>query len=63
MSEKSHWPFNSDVDKHGAHSLGRSQKLDSERARAANQAAFRQRMRNDRLLVGGRAHSKKAGLS
>jgi hypothetical protein len=63
MTEKSHWPFDSDTGGKGAHASSHSAKLDSERARAANQAAFRQRLRNDRLIVGGRAHTKKSGLS
>jgi hypothetical protein len=59
QQEKSHWPFGS-----GAGAEGRgSGKADSEQARAAEQAALRQRMRHDRLIVGGRAHAKKHGLS
>ena len=59
QQEKSHWPFGS-----GAGVEGRgSGKAQDEQARAAEQAALRQRMRHDRLIVGGRAHAKKHGLS
>lgn len=62
MPENTHWPFSGGSNERERHADQHS-KLDSQRARAANQAAFRQRLRNDRLLVGGRAHVKKAGLS
>jgi hypothetical protein len=60
VSESSHWPFESHGAKRG---IGRSGKLQGAKARAAQQAMFRQRARHDRLIVGGRAHSKKSGLS
>ena len=64
MPDKTHWPFTGDTEGgDGEHSIKNQSKLDSQHARAANQAAFQQRMRNDRLLVGGRAHVKKSGLS
>ena len=63
MPEKSHWPFDSDAGTKGPRDADRSLELESERARLANQAMFRQRMRHDRLIVGGRAHTKRSGLS
>jgi hypothetical protein len=59
QQEKSHWPFGSSAGVEGR-SPGKSE---GEQARAAEQAALRQRMRHDRLIVGGRAHAKKHGLS
>jgi len=62
MAQETHWPFGED---HGV--KGRGSQLphqdESEKARLAKQAALTQRMRHDRLIVGGRAHSKKQGLS
>jgi hypothetical protein len=64
MPDKTHWPFTGDTESGDSdHSIKNQSKLDSQNARAANQAAFQQRMRNDRLLVGGRAHVRKSGLS
>jgi hypothetical protein len=63
MAEKTHWPFDSGRDKRGSEEAELNRKLESEKARAANRALFQQRLRNDRLLVGGRAHVKKTGLS
>jgi len=61
MPNKAHWPFSDDSDAREVWSAGRSQ--EAERARLAERAALRQRMRHDRLIVGGRAHTKKRGLS
>jgi hypothetical protein len=61
MPEKSHWPFGSDAGTKGAQRWDRLN--EGERDRLAEQAALRQRMRHDRLIVGGRAHTKKSGLS
>lgn len=61
MPNKTHWPFGEDSDAREAWAAGRSQ--EAERARAAERAALRLRARHDRLLVGGRAHTKKRGLS
>jgi len=61
MPNKSHWPFSDDSDARAAWSAGRTQ--EAEQARSAERAALRQRARHDRLLVGGRAHTKKRGLS
>jgi hypothetical protein len=62
MSEKSHWPFGSDAGAQGARDVS-ARDAAAERERAANQAALSQRARHDRLIVGGRAHAKKHGLS
>ena len=62
MSEKSHWPFGNDADPQSARSVS-TRDAAAERERAANQAAQTQRARHDRLIVGGRAHTKKHGLS
>lgn len=63
MTEKGHWPFSGEQGAHDAEDARHRRDDESKRARAAQQAAFRQRMRNDRLIVGGRAHTKKRGLS
>jgi hypothetical protein len=63
MADKTHWPFDGGQGKRDSEEAELNRKLESERARAANRALFQQRMRNDRLLVGGRAHVKKNGLS
>ncbi len=55
----SHWPFTGD----GA-SGQEWDRPEGERGKARmQQAAMRQKVRNDRLIVGGRAHVKKSGLS
>ncbi len=61
MTEKSHWPFGGDPWGRGARSSNHEQ--DSAKAQPTDQNAARQRARNDRLIVGGRAHTKKSGLS
>jgi hypothetical protein len=63
MADKTHWPFDSGHGKGGSADEDLARRLESEKARAANRALFQQRLRNDRLLVGGRAHVKKTGLS
>jgi hypothetical protein len=63
MSDKSHWPFTGDAGTRGTRGTQESREAEHERARQAEQAQLRQRMRHDRLLVGGRAHTKKSGLS
>lgn len=63
MSEKGHWPFSGDDAGHGARGSDRVHDLRNDKAIQAQQATMRQRMRFDRLIVGGRAHGKKPGLS
>jgi hypothetical protein len=63
MTEKSHWPFGDDAGKAHEAAAKKEQDLAREKARVAEDAAHRLQLRNDRLLVGGRAHAKKPGLS
>jgi len=65
MAEKSHWPFGQDVGPGEAHELDRvrEREIEREQARMAAEAAHQAQRRNNRLLVGGRAHTKKPGLS
>lgn len=60
MPEKRLWPFGV-AGEHAKH--GSDEANLHEEARRMMQAMGRQRMRNDRLLVGGRAHARKRGLS
>ncbi len=60
MTNKSHWPFGGDPWGKGGRDAGRD---DDAALKASGQAAAKQRIRNDRLIVGGRAHVKKSGLS
>ncbi|MDF1542348.1 MAG: hypothetical protein RQ731_03440 [Anaerosomatales bacterium] len=62
MTEKSHWPFSTDEEIRGARGRRRS-RGESGNALHANQAMSRRLVRHDRLIVGGRAHAKKSGLS
>lgn len=57
MAEKTHWPFGEDADKTHA------PKKDEAPTQRLSDSAFRQQARNNRLIVGGRAHVKKQGLS
>jgi len=57
-----HWPF-SDGAAESDPSASSHAMLDRMRARKAMQSANHARIRNDRLIVGGRAHTKKPGLS
>jgi hypothetical protein len=63
MPEKSHWPLGSDLASRRARGMDRDFELESARARLAASVAMRQAARHDRLIVGGRAHTKKRGLS
>jgi len=62
MPEKSHWPFSGDVWTHRSRNSNRSLGAEDEGV-LADQRALRRRMRHDRLIIGGRAHTKKSGLS
>lgn len=57
MPQKSHWPFGGDLWAHTTRGSGGAN------SKTPNQMMTRQRMRHDRLIVGGRAHTKKSGLS
>ena len=65
MAQKGHWPFGQPEDDHEARELDRIREREAEReqARMAAEAAIQNQTRNNRLLVGGRAHTKKRGLS
>lgn len=62
MPEKSHSPYDGAAERH-ARGMNRSLELESERARLAAGVLMRQNQRHNRLLVGGRAHVRKHGLS
>jgi hypothetical protein len=67
MPEKSHWPFGPDEGEGAARELDRS--VERQREREARQlemaakAEVQRQSRNNRLIVGGKAHTKKPGLS
>ncbi|MBE0417487.1 MAG: hypothetical protein IBX63_06965 [Coriobacteriia bacterium] len=63
MPEKSYLPFGSEAGVHGGRKLSRSRGLESKAAHYADKTMLRQRLRHDRLIVGGRAHTRKRGLS
>jgi len=65
MAQKEHWPFGQSGDDAEARELDRirQRELEREQARMAADAAHQNQTRNNRLLVGGRAHTKKPGLS
>lgn len=57
-----HWPFSDAAAGDEAAASFRAA-LERKRARESTQVTNREHMRNDRLIVGGRAHTKKHGLS
>jgi hypothetical protein len=60
MSDNAKWPFDSsDRTSSKGHN---DQAIQREHQRLAAEVAHRQHLRNDRLIVGGRAHTKKPGL-
>jgi hypothetical protein len=61
MPDKAKWPFDSADHSSGKSELDRA--TEKEHSRLAAEATVKQRLRNDRLLVGGRAHTKKPGMS
>lgn len=57
-----HWPFEeSGADKSAAEA--NREALERKRARDLARVTAREHMRHDRLIVGGRAHTRKPGLS
>lgn len=62
MSGKIHWPFGANEESRGA-GAHRAPRADRAEAYTADQGALRRMARHDRLIVGGRAHAKKHGLS
>jgi len=65
MADTSHWPFGQDENPGEARELDRirEREMEKEQARMRAEAAHQTQRRNNRLLVGGRAHTKKPGLS
>jgi hypothetical protein len=63
MAEKTHWPFGEEADPSKEAAAKKHQEQIQAQAYLNANAAHRLRMRNDRLIVGGRAHTKKPGLS
>jgi hypothetical protein len=64
VAEKYHWPFGKDPNSGEARELERAREREVEREAERAAARFaRFEMRNNRLLVGGRAHTRKPGLS
>ena len=61
MPDKAKWPFGGAEDKNSKAELDRE--TEQEHARLAAEATHKQRLRHDRLIVGGKAHNKKPGLS
>ena len=61
MPDSGKWPFDNGDRAIAARELGRT--TEKEQARLAAEVFHRQQLRNDRLIVGGRAHTKKHGLS
>lgn len=57
-----HWPFQSDEAAKDA-AAGFRAALERKKLRESVRAANREHMRHDRLIVGGRAHTRKPGLS
>jgi hypothetical protein len=63
MPEKSHWPFG-ESGISGEDDSRREFEREREKAKLAEQQeAAKHRVRSNRLLVGGRAHTRKPGLS
>lgn len=57
-----HWPFNENATGKTAAESNR-EALERKRARVQARVTAREHVRHDRLIVGGRAHTKKQGLS
>lgn len=56
-----HWPFSEGAQGHQAQEFRAS--LKRKMAQASSRATHLEHMRNDRLIVGGRAHQRRRGLS
>jgi hypothetical protein len=63
VSDNSHWPFTGNIWARNNRKAHRSPEADEEQVRGADSAMPKVRGRHDRLIVGGRAHTKKSGLS
>ena len=58
-----HWPFGGQSENQRMRGSEQIQESEAERSRLAEVAAAKQRTRLDRLITGGRAHTRKRGLS
>ncbi len=58
---KAKWPYDGAENPNGK--AERDREAEKEHARLAAEATHKQRLRHDRLLIGGRAHTKKPGMS
>jgi hypothetical protein len=67
MPNKSHWPFGAGEDEGAAReqerSIEREREREARQLERAAQAEIQRQSRNNRLIVGGKAHVKKRGLS
>ncbi|NTU71386.1 MAG: hypothetical protein HGB10_06170 [Coriobacteriia bacterium] len=67
MPEKSHWPFGPDGGEGAAResdrSLEKQREREAQKLQMAAQAEVQRQSRNNRLIVGGKAHTRKKGLS
>ena len=63
MPDMNHWPFGGQSENQRMRGSEQIQESEAERARLAEAAAARQRARTDRLITGGRAHTRRRGLS
>jgi len=61
MPEKGKWPFDSGDQTTSGHDWDRV--AQKEQSMLAAESLRRQHLRHDRLIVGGKAHTKKQGLS
>jgi len=61
MTGKGKWPFEGDEKASAKDDVKRA--AEQEQARRAAEALNKVHLRHDRLLVGGRAHTKKPGMS
>lgn len=57
-----HWPFTQSATE-GENTAAFREALERKRARETARSIGREHLRHDRLIVGGRAHTKKRGLS
>jgi len=67
MPSKSHWPFGHDeaqsAEREYDRALEKGREREARMMEMAAQAEIQRQSRNNRLIVGGRAHAKKRGLS
>lgn len=63
MSQKQHWPFGDEDPVHGVRHGNKVSHATEDPMREAEAESARRMTRFNRLLVGGRAHVRKRGLS